>query len=135
MKLNDLNEATTTIVNFSDLGEFDNWDARFWSGLKKSITQYKKDGKDKTIKKISAAVEKMGEKNYNAMKNVADKEKFSVPAYETVIDPKKLKSNRQYRSNGVYVILLDLVTSRASERKKKLQADLKALQKEIEKLG
>lgn len=135
MKLNELNEATTAIVNFSDLAEFDNWDARFWAGLKKSIAEYKKIGKDKTIQKISKAVEKMGEQNYNSIKNVLDKQRFGVPAYETVIDPKKLKNNRQYRSNGVYVILLDLIESKAAERKKKLQADLAKLQKEIDKLG
>lgn len=138
MNLSDLNDTIkktggkVTIVNFSDLHNFDNWDAKFWIGLEDSITTYRKNGKDKTIDTIVELSNKIGEKNYNSLKSISDTNKFGVPSYETVIDKKKLKSSLQ--SNGKLIILLDLLTSKVAERRKKMESDLVELQKELDKL-
>lgn len=138
MNLSDLNNEVkktggkVTIVNFSDLHDFDNWDAKFWIGLEDSINEYRKNGKDKTIDTIVELSNKIGEKNYNSLKSISDSNKFGVPSYETVIDKKKLKTHS--KSNGKLIILLDLLTSKVAERRKKLENDLAELQKELDKL-
>ncbi len=124
--------AKTTVISFSDLGDFDNWDAEFWIGLEDTINEFKTLGKDKVIDKIVDISIKIGEKNYNSLKNAVTLSKFNVPIYDVVTDKSKLKQSST--TNGKLIILLDLITTKVSERRKKLEKDLVELQKELDKL-
>jgi len=132
MKLRDLLEAKTIIVNFSDLQQFDNFDARFWVDLKEYIVQYKKLGKDKSIEFVADNVKKIGEENYNSLKSISDKNKFVVPTFEIASNKTKLKTHS--KAVGKIVVLMDLVQSKTKIRKAKLESELEKLQKLINKL-
>jgi len=132
MKLKDLNEVSFGVVNFSDLQTFNNMSPEFWIGMKTYINQYKKLGKDKAIETVAKRVKKIGEENYNSLKSVSDKNKFSVPDFAVASSVTKLKASKGGQDK--IVTLMDLVSSKAAIRKSKLQANLEKLQKQIEQL-
>jgi hypothetical protein len=131
MKLSQLNEIRMGIVSSSELSQFDNWDAKFWIGMKEYINQYKKLGKEKAAEFVAKRVKKIGEENYNTLKNIADKQHFGVPKFETVSNQSKIQTSGAEK----IVILMDLVQDKAQTRKVELEKRLKELQKEIDQLG
>lgn len=138
MKLNDLLEESNNvikhrIVTFSELTAMDNWDSKFWIGMDKFIEEYKAKGKEKAIKEVALAVKKIGETNYNALKNESDKNSFGVPYFDVASDYRKL-SAKKYAPQKI-VILMDLLKDKKEIRKAKLEAELEKLKKELAKLG
>lgn len=131
MKLSQLNEIKMGIVSSSELAQFDNWDAKFWIGMSEYIKQYKKMGKEKAAQFVADRVKKIGEENYNTLKNIADKNYFGVPKFETVSDVSKIQTSGAEK----IVILMDLVQDKAKVRKSELEKRLKELQKQIAQLS
>lgn len=126
MNVNDLNKNIIK-VSFSDLSEYDNWDPRFWISMNQYINQYKALGKDKAVEFVAERVKKMGIENYNALKNVSDKNHFGVPEFKNVIDVKKLT----LIGSTKIIVLMDLIQSKSKIRKQELEKQLKELQNKI----
>jgi len=78
-----------------------------------------------------ANIKKIGEENYNTLKNIADKNYFGVPKFETVSDVSKIQTSGAEK----IVILMDLVQDKAKVRKSELEKRLKELQKQIAQLS
>lgn len=132
MKLIDLNEQVKIgIVSFSELGQYDNWDAKFWVGMNDYIEQHKKLGKDKAVEFVADRVKKIGEENYNTLKNIADKNHFGVPEFKNASNVTKLS----LMGSEKIVVLMDLVQAKAAARKTELEKRLKEMQKQIALLG
>ncbi len=126
MNVNDLNKNIIT-VSFSDLSEYDNWDPRFWISMNQYINQYKTLGKDKAVEFVAKRVKKMGIENYNALKNVSDKNHFGVPEFKNAIDVNKLTLIDSDKT----IVLMDLIQSKSKIRKQELEKQLKELQNKI----
>ena len=126
MNVNDLNKNIIK-VSFSDLSEYDNWDPRFWISMNQYINQYKALGKDKAVEFVAERVKKMGIENYNALKNVSDKNHFGVPEFKNAIDVKKLT----LIGSTKIIVLMDLIQSKSKIRKQELEKQLKELQNKI----
>lgn len=135
MNLKAMNETIIKLVNFSDLIEFDKWDGNFWVGLSDRIETFRKEGMAETLKKIANIAEKIGEKNYNILKrDLETKHSWNVPGFEIVSNINKLKMKTHTKSKSTYIILLDLLETGVAQRRKKLEADIVSLQKELDKL-
>lgn len=126
MNVNDLNKNIRT-VSFADLSEYDNWDPRFWISMNQYITQYKALGKDKAVEFVAERVKKMGIENYNALKNISDKNHFGVPEFKNAIDVNKLT----LIGSDKIIVLMDLIQSKSKIRKQELEKQLKELQNKI----
>lgn len=131
MKLKDLLSEKIKVVSFSELGKYDNWDAKFWVGMNDYIEQHKKLGKDKAVEFVANRVKKIGEENYNTLKNIADKNHFGVPEFKNASDVTKLN----LMGSEKIVVLMDLVQAKAAARKSELEKRLKEMQKQIALLG
>lgn len=126
MNVNDLNKNIIK-VSFSDLSEYDNWDPIFWISMNQYINQYKALGKDKAVEFVAERVKKMGIENYNALKNISDKNHFGVPEFKNAIDVKKLT----LIGSTKIIVLMDLIQSKSKIRKQELEKQLKELQNKI----
>ena len=126
MNVNDLNKNIIK-VSFSDLSEYDNWDPIFWISMNQYINQYKALGKDKAVEFVAERVKKMGIENYNALKNISDKNHFGVPEFKNAIDVNKLT----LIGSTKIIVLMDLIQSKSKIRKQELEKQLKELQNKI----
>lgn len=109
-KFNEYNEMKMGTINFSDLA--DNWSSEFnlSSEIKTLKIEYKKLGRDGSIKKIINIIEKLDKSNYDSIKkSIHNKYKISLPEYKRAISNEYWHS--RYSTISKIIIMLEVVSS------------------------